>query len=458
MIDRLVLLGVSHQTAPLAIRERIVRLSEDATLSPERLRELPGVSEGMLLSTCNRVELYGAGQPAERVADGFRQLMASEPAILPHLYERRGEAALRHLFRVASSLDSMVVGEPQILGQLKQAFQRASASGITGDTLHRAVGRAFAVAKRVRTETAVGRAAVSMVHAALELSERVFDSLAGKRVLLFGAGEMSTLAAQRLVAQRRRWARHRQSHPGPRAQALADRFAGSAVSVSALPLEGIDAHLVWADLILSAAAADRLLLTHEELRPKLRARRYRPLMCIDLAVPRSLDSQLGSLENVYVKDVDDVGQLVASNVAKRSEEAKRAERIVDSEVQIFTRVLRGRSIAPVLAALRQRGDRVAREEAQRTLQRIGASLTEEQGRSVEAMAQAIVKKLLHEPTVRLRAAAEAQETSVLADAAGELFGLGDSALPDSTEGRLATDDPPAQRRRRLPRGPATEKP
>ena len=431
MIDRLVLLGVSHQTAPLAVRERIARLSEAPALSLQRLRELPGVSEGMLLSTCNRVEIYGAGQPAERVADGFRQLMALEPAVLPHLYERRGEAALRHLFRVASSLDSMVVGEPQILGQLKQAFQHASTSGGTGDTLQRAVGRAFAVAKRVRTETAVGRAAVSMVHAAIELSARVFDSLAGKNVLLLGAGEMASLAAQRLAGHRVQGlviANRTLS----RAQTLADRFGGTGVVARAIPLEEAAGQLVWADLVLSVAAADRLLLSADDLRPALRRRRYRPLLFIDLAVPRSLDPNLGSLENTYLKDIDDVGQLVATNTAKRSEEAQRAEQIVDSEVQIFTRVLRGRSVAPVLAALRQKGDQVARDEAQRTLQRIGAALTEDQSRSVEAMAQAIVKKLLHEPTVRLRAAAEAQEASVLADAAGELFGLattGESTAP-----------------------------
>jgi glutamyl-tRNA reductase len=266
---------------------------------------------------------------------------------------------------------------------------------------------------------------------------------------------MSTLAALRLVALGVDGLRIA-NRTLARAQTLADRFAGSTVSVSAVPLEEVGEHLVWADLVLSAAAADRLLVTRELLRPKLRARRFRPLLCIDLAVPRTLDSQLGSLENVYVKDVDDVGQLVASNVAKRSEEAQRAERIVDSEVQIFARVLRGRSVAPVLAALRQRGDQVAREEAHRTLLRIGASLDEEQGRSVEAMAQAIVNKLLHEPTVRLRAAAEAQETSVLADAAGELFGLvapgrsppgsGDAPAESSgTDSSPSADDDPSKK-------------
>jgi glutamyl-tRNA reductase len=423
VIDRLVVLGISHQTAPLAIRERIAHLSEDPGLSLRRLRELPGVSEGMLLSTCNRVELYGAGAPAERVVAGFRGLMAQAPEVMPHLYERRGEAALKHLFRVASSLDSMVVGEPQILGQLKHAFQQATVSGNTGDTLHRAVGRAFAVAKRVRTETAVGRAAVSMVHAAIELSERVFKSLEGKRALLLGAGEMSSLAAQRLIAHRVEGlviANRTLAH----AEALVHRLEGRGAAVRAVGLDDLGEQLIWADFVVSAVAAEGLLVTRDQVRAALKTRRYRPLMCVDLAVPRSIDPQLGSLENVYVKDVDDVGRLVTANSLRRSEEARRAEQIVDGEVESFARVLRGRSAAPVLAALRQKASLVAADEAERTLQRIGSALDEAQSASVRAMAQAIVNKLLHEPTARLRAAAEARDESPLADAASELFALG----------------------------------
>lgn len=444
MSNHLVLLGISHQTAPVAVRERIAHLSTDPRLSLERLRAVPGVSEGMVLSTCNRVELYGAGRHAGQVADGFRELLAQEPAVLPHLYERRGEAALRHLFRVAASLDSMIVGEPQILGQLKQAFHQASRSGATGDTLHRAVGRAFAVAKRVRTETAVGRSAVSMVHAAVELTERVFDSLAGKRALVIGAGEMSGLAAQRLLAKGvaelcvlNRTVGH--------AEALARRLSGQG-SVNAptvgLGLEALAARLVWADVIVSAATVEEPLVTLSLLRTALRARRFRPLILVDLSVPRSIEPEVASLENVYVKDVDDIGRLVVQNSARRSEEAQRAEGIVEFEVQVFARVLRGRAAVPVLAALRQRAALVAAEEAKRTLQRIGEQLTAEQRLSVEAMGIAIVNKLLHEPTAKLRAAAEAGEASVLAEAAEELFGLDPKRLTTGLPDAAGSPDAP----------------
>lgn len=426
VIERLVLLGISHQTAPLAIRERIARLAENPRLSLERLRALPGVSEGMLLSTCNRVELYGAGGLPGQVAEGFRELLGQEPAVLPHLYERHGEAALRHLFRVASSLDSMVVGEPQILGQLKQAFHDASRSGGTGDTLHRAVGRAFAVAKRVRTETAVGRSAVSMVHAAIELTERVFDSLAGKRALVIGAGEIANLAVQRLIAKgvgEVAIANRTRAH----AEALIERLAGRGAQLRAVGLADLGGELERADLAISAATVQAPLVTAELYKRHHKARRFRTLILVDLAVPRSIDPALSRLENVYVKDVDDIGRLVAENLGRRSEEARAAEQIVELEVHSFARVLRGRSAAPVLLALRQQGNQVAAEEARRTLQRIGGQLTVEQRQSVEAMAQAIVNKLLHEPTAKLRAAAEAGEATVLADAAEELFALGQSA-------------------------------
>jgi glutamyl-tRNA reductase len=421
MIDQLILLGVSHQTAPLAVRERIARLAEDPRLSLDRLRDVPGVNEGMLLSTCNRVEIYGAGTPVERIADGFRTLLAQEPAVAPHLYELRGERVLRHLFRVASSLDSMIVGEPQILGQLKQAYRAADRSGAAGDTLHRAMGRAFAVAKRVRTETDVGRSSVSMVHAAVELTARVFDSLAGKRALVVGAGEMARLAAERLAAQKVAELRIA-NRTAANAEALVKRLSGG-VPARALSLAELGEALRWADLVLTAATVERPLITRELLKPHLKARRFRTLLLVDISVPRCVEPELGAFENVYVKDVDDVGRLAAQNVGRRSDEARRAEEIVEAEVESFTRVLRGRAAVPVLNALRERGRQVAEEEAKRTLARIGGTLDATQRESVEAMANAIVNKLLHEPTAKLRAAAEAGEASVLADATGELFGL-----------------------------------
>ncbi len=421
MIEELILLGVSHQTAPVGVRERIARLSDDPRLSVERMRALPGVHEGMLLSTCNRVELYGAGAAPESVVDGFRSLLAQEPLVVPHLYERRGQQALRHLFRVASSLDSMVVGEPQILGQLKQAFLLATRSGATGDTLHRAVGRAFAVAKRVRTETDVGRASISMVHAAVELSTRVFDRLAGKRALIVGAGEMARLAAERFAA-------HHVAELIVANRTLANaealvRNLPPTVKAQATGLDGLGPALEQVDVVLSAAAGEAPVITVELLRPRLRARRFRQLLLIDVSVPRSIEPAVASFENVYVKDVDDVGRLVAQNAARRSDEARRAEDIVEGEVAQFARILRGRTAAPALQLLRAHAAHIAADESHKTLARVGAHLSAEERASVEAMAQAIVNKILHEPTTRLRAAAEAGRAAALAEAVEQLFGL-----------------------------------
>jgi glutamyl-tRNA reductase len=293
------------------------------------------------------------------------------------------------------------------------------------------VGRAFAVAKRVRTETEVGRSSVSMVHAAVELTTRVFDTLAGKQVVVIGAGEMGRLAAERLLAHKVA-ALHVVNRTLANAEALVQRLGGGA-PLRAIPLEALGPELEWADVVLSAAAAERPLVTRELMKAHLKARRFRPLLLVDLAVPRSIDPAVSSLENVYTKDVDDVGRLVAQNEVRRSEEALRAEEIVAAEVARFARVLRGRSAVPVLHALREHGAAVADEEARRTLSRIGSSLDEQQRESVVAMAHAIVNKLLHEPTAKLRAAAEAGQATVLADAAGELFGL---TTAEATKGQL----------------------
>ena len=421
MIEELVLLGVSHQTAPVGVRERIALLAEDPRLSIERVRALPGVHEGMLLSTCNRVELYGAGAAPESVADGFRMLLAQDPAVAPHLYEHRGQGALRHLFRVASSSTSMIVGEPRILGQLKQAFLLASRSGATGDTLHRAMGRAFAVAKRVRTETDVGRASISMVHAAVELSTRVFDKLEGKCALIVGAGEMARLAAERFAAHR-----IDELIVANRTLANAEALLGNlppGLKSRAVALDGLGPALEQVDVVLSAATANQPLISAELLKPRLRARRFRQLLLIDVSVPRSIDPAVGSFENVYLKDVDDVGHLVAQNALRRSDEARRAEEIVEGEVEQFARILRGRTAAPALQVLREHAARIAAEESRKTLSRIGEQLDGEARASVEAMAQAIVNKILHEPTARLRAAAEAGSAASLAEAVEELFGF-----------------------------------
>ncbi len=427
MIDRLVLLGVSHHTAPVSLRERLNTLGHDPRATLLTLKAQPEVAEGMVLSTCNRVEIYGTGQPPGRVVEAFHRVL-DRPEIAQHLYERRGEDALRHLFRVASSLDSMVVGEPQILGQLKEAFTVARDAGATGDSLSRAVGRAFAVAKRVRTETEVGRSAVSMSKVAVELCRKIFDSLSGKRVLLLGAGEMATLAARHLLAQgvaQVAIANRSLAH----GTALAEKLDPGGARVRVCPIEQLVELLPQVDIVLAATGGDRFTLDRPMVRKAARLRRFRPLFLVDLSVPRAIDPTVRTLENVYLKDVDDIGAMLAQNSSQRASEAVRAEAIIDDEVEQFVRISRGREAVPVLAELRRWADAVAQAEIGRTLGQIGAALDERQRASVEAMAQAIVKKLLHEPTSRLRQAAERGGASPLAEVAADLFGLTETTSP-----------------------------
>jgi glutamyl-tRNA reductase len=430
VIDRLVLLGVSHHTAPVAVRERISRLGTDLVGTLSGIKSLPGLAEGMVLSTCNRVELYGAGVAPGQVARSLREFIVERGDIhgnVPELvYERQGSEALRHLFRVASSLDSMVVGEAQILGQLKEAFQAAASAGATGDCLQRAVGRAFAVAKRVRSETEVGRLAVSMSSAAGELARKIFDTLEGRRVMVVGAGEMARLAARHLAGQGVVSIAVANRHLEG-AKELAEEVATWGCASSAHRLDELPALLVTVDVILAAAPAPEPVIARAEVARAVRARRFRPLFVVDLSVPRSVDPAIRYLPNVYLKDLDDIAGVVRQNSQSRAGEADRAEAIVDLEVREFTRTLRGRSAAPVLAELRRRADAIARTEAEKTLHQIGEDLDDRRRKSVEAMAQAIVNKLLHGPTARLRRAAELGVEGPLADATAQLFDLGEAS-------------------------------
>ncbi len=445
MIDRLVLVGISHHTASLPVRERLSRLGENLAATIESIRRLPGVAEGMVLSTCNRVELYGAGNPAARAASSLQTFVADQGLGADgsgELYVHQGEEAARHLFRVAASLDSMVVGEPQILGQLKDAFHVASSVGATGDCLHRTVGRAFAVAKRVRTETGVGRNAVSMGYAAVELARKIFASLEGKRVLLVGAGEMATLAARHLAGHgvlALEIVNRSEAH----AEELAAQFRREGTGARAHGLDRLPELLPQVDIVLSAAGGKTFLITREALAQAVKARRFRPLFLIDLAVPRSIEPSSGGLPNVYLKDVDDIGALLAQNSAHRAQEAGRAEAIIEVEVAELARVLRGRSATPVLTELRRLGDQVAQAETRRTLAMVGGALDDRQRASVEAMARAIVNKLLHEPTTRLRRAAESGAEGELADVVALLFGLPGEKL-DSPEPPEPSGDPPVE--------------
>ncbi|MFZ5469060.1 MAG: glutamyl-tRNA reductase [Myxococcota bacterium] len=409
-------LGLSHKSAPLAVRERLA-LSEEgqAGLLQVIAQRLP---EAMLVSTCNRVELYAAAPNEEEALAVLREHLAAAGGLeaLEHLYQRAGEEALRHLFRVAASLDSMVVGEPQILGQVKDAFELARRVGAARGELARACAAAFVSAKRVRTETGVGRAPTSMASAAVEMAKKLFGRLAEKTVLVVGAGEMAELAARHLKA-----AGATQLLVTNRTHARAEELA-ALVGGTPEPFSELTALLVPADVVICSTASPTPIFTPANVAPHLKARRHRPLFMVDLAVPRDIDPAVHELEGVYAYDVDDIQRNVAENSAARAAEAAKAEAIVSEELSRFQRARAVRDGLPVLGLLRARADELARAELERTLAVLAAEGSSDKAmKSVEAMASAIVNKLLHQPTATLRAVGP--EDEVLADAAARLFGI-----------------------------------
>ena len=417
----LLCLGLSHKTAPLEVREK---LAAEEPLERALAALVDGPNEAMALSTCNRVELYLAAPSLEAIAAKVREALSTigGAAALEHLYEHRGEKALVHLFRVAASLDSMVVGEPQILGQMKEAFERAQKLGTARGELSRACAAAFGSAKRVRTETEIGRAAVSMASAAVQLASKIFGGLKEKSVLLVGAGEMAELSAKHLKeagASRIAIANRTQA----RAEALAAAVGGEVV-----PFEALFPTLERADVVVCSTASPTPIFTAANVAPCLKARRHRPLFMVDLAVPRDIAPEVNQLSGVYAYDVDDIQKAVAENSAARAVEAGKAEVIVAEEVVRFSRARAVREGVPVLAQLRRRAEEIARAEAMKTLGAIGEALTDKQKKSIEAMAMAIVNKLLHEPTAKLRSVTLDGDQR-LAGAAAELFGLASPEEP-----------------------------
>ncbi len=418
--------GLSHKQAAIAVREQVAVPAEELLSRLARLRAVPGVREAMLLSTCNRLEVFAV---ADSAGAGGELLAELGPAAAPHAVLRADAEALRHLFRVASSLDSMVVGEAQILGQLREAAAAAQQAGCTGAALNAAVARAVTAARRVRTDTAIARGAVSLSSVAVELAHKVLGELAGRVVLLVGAGEMITLAARELRAAGAKELLVA-NRSAARAEELAQQIGGAAVSLSELP-----ALLERADVAVCSTAARSLLITRELMARAVKVRRYRPMFLIDLALPRNVDPRCNELENVYSYDLDDLEKVAAQNRDLREAEVGRAEALVEEELQGFLAARRERQGLPVLARLRAHAKAVADAEADKTLAQLGP-LTDRQQKSVRAMALAIVNKLLHGPTQKLRLEAG---QGPLADAAGELFGLRDAEV----EGEAAPEGEPA---------------
>jgi glutamyl-tRNA reductase len=412
----LICVGLSHKQAPIAVREQVAVRSDQIEARLRELKALPGVREVLLVSTCNRLEIFAIAETRAAAEDLLETL---GPVAAPQAVCRFEEEALRHLFRVAASLDSMVVGEAQILGQVKDAAVQAQRAGALGPELPRALARATIAAKRVRTETEIARGAVSVSSIAVQLAHKLLGNLEGRSVLLLGAGEMAQLAARELRSAGARELLMANRNP-QHAEELAREAGGVPVSLAELP-----ALLERADVAICSTGASQAVVTREMMAKALKARRYRPIFLVDLTLPRNVEPSANELENVYVYDLDDLERVAAQNRDLRAAHVGKAEEIVEEELKAFLATSRERAAVPVLARLRAHADALARAEAEKTLAALNG-LDEKQQKTVRAMASAIVNKLLHAPTTRLRAEAG---QGPLGDAAAELFGLDGEPQP-----------------------------
>ena len=423
----LIVIGVNHQTAPVEVREQFT-ISE-ARL-PEALKTLaaqPGIEEAMIVSTCNRVELIARTKDADANLDGCLKKMYGVDAqsYRKYLYEYRERDAIRHVFRVASSLDSMVVGEPQILGQVKEAYATARAVGALNSQLDALYSRAFAVAKRVRTETAIATSAVSIASVAVELAQKIFGNLEGKSVFLVGAGKMCELAARHLLAHgaTKLYVGNRTYE---RAAALAKKFNGEPISFDHL-YETVDR----ADIVISSTGAPHTIFRKEHGERFLARRKNRPMFFIDIAVPRDVDPEMNKLDGIFVYDIDDLQQVVASHISDRRAEADRAEAIVQLEVDRFQARLQTLDVVPTIVSLQEHLETVRQAEIDRVRGRLGM-LTPEQEMAIEALSRGIINKIMHTPITTLKSAArESSESTTIVDLVRKLFNLRDTRKSES---------------------------
>jgi len=415
--------GLSHKTAPVELRERLAIPEPELPHALALLDQPPVIRERLLLSTCNRVEVYAVVQePAAGQAAIVHTLAVFRGLAPVHfqgaLYSYRAEQAVRHLFRVAAGLDSLVVGEPQILGQVKAAYQRARAEGATGALLNHLLEAALAVGKRVRTETGIAQAACSIPSAAVELAKRIFGDLATRTVMILGAGEMAELAALYLrdegvtsiLVSNRSY---------DRAQGLARRLQGRAI-----PFAEVKDELLHADVVISSTGAPHYVLWRPELEAVMRLRRNRPIFLIDIAVPRDIDPSVNDLDNVYLYDIDDLEGVVQANLRERQKEAERAEAIVEKEVAHFLSWLKSLEVVPTIVSLRRKFEAIRAAELEKTLNRL-PHLTPKEREVIATLTVSLINKILHEPMTELKRQAASRDGYLYTTILRKLFSLDD---------------------------------
>ena len=420
-MTKIVNIGLNHETAPVELRECLTSEPDSTIKMLASMRDRPFIKEGLFLSTCNRVEALLTTETPEEAKRWVISFMSSlgnipEERFSQNLYTFEDMDAVAHIFRVASSLDSMVVGEPQILGQIKDAYVQATRQKTSGVILNRLMHKAFHVAKRVRTETGISEAAVSISYAAVELAKKIFYVLDNKKVLLIGAGEMAELAARHLL-----------SH-GVSSMVVANRTFDRAVRVAevfdARPVsfEEIASQLVEVDIVVTSTASPGYVITHEQVKNSLRKRRNRPLFFIDIAVPRDVQPEVNSLENVYVYDIDDLKGVIELNMGQRKQEAIKAERVVREEVVKFERWFKTLAVVPTIVSLQEKAESIIQAELKKSSS-VLRGLTPGQEQAIKTLTRSIAGKVLNDPILYLKTRADRYSVSTYVDVTRKLFNL-----------------------------------
>ena len=432
----IIVIGLSHKTASVEIREKVAfspNLIEKPLLD---LIALDDIIEGVIVSTCNRVEIYATTRDIAGGISRIKRFMADHhriplESLEPHLYSYHSEAAIRHVFRVASSLDSMIVGEPQILGQIKTSYGYAAEYKSSGIILNRFLHKAFSVAKRVRTETKIASSAVSVAFAAVELAKKILGELTDKTVMLVGAGEMCELAAKHFLNSGAKGVMVT-NRTFERAERLAADFGGEAIR-----FEELFQHLHRADIVLSSTGAPHIIIGPKDVEEVVKRRRFRPMFFIDIAVPRDIDQKVDDVENAYLFTVDDLQEIVQANLAQRNLEAQKAEEIIDQEIGQFYKWLSALEVTPTIVALRSRFDEIRRAELDKTFTS-WKDLPPEAEKRLESLTMAIMNKMLHTPSTVLKQAGQGGRVDLYVDALRQLFEL-EAAPEDKEELELEED-------------------
>jgi glutamyl-tRNA reductase len=420
-MSRIAICGLSHRTAPVEVREKLALPAPTIPAALTELNHQSGVRETLILSTCNRVELAFTLEDSANLNDALEQFLAKQgsvplAAVDPYLYKLEGRDAVRHLFRVASSLDSMVVGEPQILGQLKDAYSLAKEMGTVNSQLDQLVTRAFHVAKRVRSETEIGESAVSVSYAAVELAREIFGNLAGSKVMLIGAGKMSELAARHLrnVGAKQIYVTNRTYE---RAVEMAKLFDGFIVE-----FDKFRQTLPSVDIVITSTGAREPILNRDDMRAVMKARRNKPVFIVDIAVPRNVEPAVNEIDNVFLYDIDDLQKVVERNLRGRAEAAEKAARIIEEEIQWVESRMREREVSPAIVSLHGRLEEVRASELERYRSKLGP-LTPAQEEALEALTRGIINKIAHGAIAELRRQGAQGDPSVAIDTIRRIFRL-----------------------------------